>query len=433
MKKTLLALSLALIAAAPAAAQAAEPLAIGHRGASGTRPEHTFASYDRAIELGADYIEQDLQLTKDGVLVVMHDTTLNRTARGAAENCTGAVDSKTLAQIKTCSAGSWFDPAYADEKIPTLEEVFQRYGKSVNYYIETKAPEQADHMEERLLAMLDQYGLREPAVSEWQVLIQSFSADSLKKIHAIDPRLPLIQLGDSTDAHLPAIAQYAVGSGPAYGGVDAAYVSAAHALCVDVHPYTVNDTAAMQRLLDAGVDGMFTNYVDRLNGLLGDRNAPGRQGALDAKAAHDACMARFAQGPIGGTVGSQLSLTLGAPASFGAFTPGLALDYVATTTATTTSTAADTALTVSDPSATATGHLVNGAFALAQPLQVRAQSARGTSGAYGPLGAPILTYAGPVSGDVATVSFRQPIAADEGLRSGSYDKQLTFSLSTTTP
>jgi glycerophosphoryl diester phosphodiesterase len=91
-------------------AQAATPLAVGHRGASGTRPEHTFASYDRAIELGADYIEQDLQLTSDGVLVVMHDTTLNRTARGDAANCTGPVDQHTLAQIKTCSGGSWYDP-----------------------------------------------------------------------------------------------------------------------------------------------------------------------------------------------------------------------------------------------------------------------------------------------------------------------------------
>ena len=114
--------------------------------------------------MGADYIEQDLQVTSDGVLVVMHDGTLNRTTRGAAENCTGAVNTKTLAQIKTCSAGQWFGPEWVDEKIPTLEEVFQRYGKTVNYYIETKQPDPADHMEEKLLALLDKYGLREPAV-----------------------------------------------------------------------------------------------------------------------------------------------------------------------------------------------------------------------------------------------------------------------------
>src|SRR5262245_5977212 len=90
----------------------APALAIGHRGASGYAPEHTIASYDLALDLGADYIEQDLQLTKDGVLVAMHDPTLDRTARGAAENCTGLVIEKTLAQIKTCDVGTWFNQAF---------------------------------------------------------------------------------------------------------------------------------------------------------------------------------------------------------------------------------------------------------------------------------------------------------------------------------
>src|SRR5918998_1371267 len=123
-------------------------LNIGHRGASGYAPEHTFAAYDLALKLGADYIEQDLQMTKDGVLVVLHDDTLYRTARPTAESapgdCSGLVIEKILEQIKTCEVGSWFnetypqyaDPSYVGLEIPTLEEVFQRYGKSVNYYIE---------------------------------------------------------------------------------------------------------------------------------------------------------------------------------------------------------------------------------------------------------------------------------------------------------
>ncbi len=163
MKKTLALGLLALACVAPAQASAVQ-LNIGHRGASGTRPEHTFAAYDRALALGADYIEQDLQVTSDGVLVVLHDGTLNRTVRGPAENCTGAVDTKTLAQIKTCSAGEWFGAEWAGEKVPTLEEVFQRYGKTVNYYIETKSPDPEDDMETKLLALLDKYDLRESAV-----------------------------------------------------------------------------------------------------------------------------------------------------------------------------------------------------------------------------------------------------------------------------
>ena len=108
-------------------------------------------------------------------------------------------------------------PSAVDQKVPTLEEVFQRYGKTVNYYIETKQPDPADHMEEKLLALMDEYGLREPAAQRWQVLIQSFSADSLKTVHAMDPRLPLIFLGNPTVANIPSYADYAVGIGPSFG------------------------------------------------------------------------------------------------------------------------------------------------------------------------------------------------------------------------
>ena len=117
IKLLLLAALVACLAAVPAAASAApakkrQVLNIGHRGASGLAPEHTFAAYDLALSQGADYIEQDLQVTKDGVLVVIHDATLDRTATGPAANCTGAVRDKTLAQIKTCDVGNWFNAAF---------------------------------------------------------------------------------------------------------------------------------------------------------------------------------------------------------------------------------------------------------------------------------------------------------------------------------
>ena len=111
-------------------------------------------------------------------------TTLNRTVRGPAENCTGAVDTKTLAQIKTCSAGAWFGAEWEGEKIPTLEEVFQRYGKTVNYYIETKSPGPRGQDGGAAAGAAGQIRPARAAVSDWQVLIQSFSADSLKT----DPR-----------------------------------------------------------------------------------------------------------------------------------------------------------------------------------------------------------------------------------------------------
>ncbi len=133
--------------------------------------------------------------------------------------------------------------------------------------------------------------------------------------------------------------------------------------------------------------------------------------------------ATAAPGGAGGTVAATLSLTLGAPASFGAFMPGVARDYTASTTANVISTAGDATLSAADPSANAPGRLVNGAFALAQPLLV----------AGSPLPAVVKTYAGPVSNDVVTIAFQQSIGANEPLRTGSYAKTLTFTLSTTNP
>ena len=287
------------------AAHAADPvLNIGHRGASGYAPEHTIPSYDLALELGADYIEQDLQLTSDGVLVCMHDTTLERTARGAAESCTGLVSSKTLAQVKTCDVGSWFNdahpdlarPEYVGLQIPTLEEVFKRYRRRANYYIETKAPEAADHMEERLLALMARYKLVKPAARRWQVLIQSFSPASLKKIHGLDPSLPLITLvlgfgpSPALENGLDDIATYAVGVGPSDGFVSAALVAAADARCLGVHPYTVNDPAEMATLVAAGVTGMFTNVPDVLDGVLGNQAYKPKRAARRAAKARRTCV-----------------------------------------------------------------------------------------------------------------------------------------------
>jgi glycerophosphoryl diester phosphodiesterase len=268
---------------APSTESLADVINVGHRGASGRAPEHTFAAYDLALTLGADYIEQDLQLTKDGILVALHDPTLDRTARGSAANCSGLVSEKRLAQIKTCDVGQWFNdrfpeyarPEYEGLTIPTLEEVFQRYGHRARYYIETKNPDEAPGMEEALLRLMTRYDLRNPAAEQRRVLIQSFSAASLRKIHTIDAALPLIQLFPNADratihGALDEVRDYAVGIGPARASVDRSLVEAAHARCLAVHPYTVNDVAEMRALVALGVDGMFTNFPDRLELLGGD-------------------------------------------------------------------------------------------------------------------------------------------------------------------
>jgi hypothetical protein len=118
---------------------------------------------------------------------------------------------------------------------------------------------------------------------------------------------------------------------------------------------------------------------------------------------------------------------------FGPFTPGVGASYDASTTAGVISSAGDATLSVADPSANATGRLVNGAFALAQPVQARANT--GTFADVGGSAAPtaLLSYSGPVSNDTVTLGFRQAIGSNEPLRTGTYSKTLTFTLSTTTP
>ena len=136
-------------------------------------------------------------------------------------------------------------------------------------------------------------------------------------------------------------------------------------------------------------------------------------------------------GTVGGTVPATLALTLGAPAAFGAFTPGVARDYTASTTATVISTAGDATLTVADPSPTNTGHLVNGAFALPQPLQAGAGGRRPGRRLAAPT--TLKTWSAPTSNEAVTVNFKQSIGANDALRTGTYSKTLTFTLSTTTP
>lgn len=275
--------ALALLLGAGCAAPPEGPLVIAHRGASGLAPEHTRASFELAVALGVDYIEQDLQLTADGVLVILHDETLERTARGPAEDCTGPVRSRTLAELERCDFGAWFDerapeaaPRFVDERILTLDALFARFGRSVRYYIETKHPEHAPGMEEALIALLAEHDLLPSRRDPWRVIVQSFSPESLKHVQALSPDLPRVQLvhgelGAPLETVFAAVAAYAVGIAPHRSQVDADFLAGARRHGLAVHAYTVNETDEMRRLLDLGVDGLFTDRPDRMIELLEER------------------------------------------------------------------------------------------------------------------------------------------------------------------
>ncbi|HET6549564.1 MAG TPA: hypothetical protein VFG79_13960, partial [Solirubrobacter sp.] len=142
-----------------------------------------------------------------------------------------------------------------------------------------------------------------------------------------------------------------------------------------------------------------------------------------------------ADGTVGGNVPATLSLELGPPTTFGAFTPGVEATYEASTTANVISTAGDALLSVTDPSSDHPGHLVNGSFFLPEPLQARARNAANTGTAYNDVGSSLnlLQYEAPISNDAVSLQFSQKIGANDALRTGTYGKTLTFTLSTTTP
>ncbi len=262
---------------------------IAHRGASALAPEHTIAAYDLALAQGADYIELDVQRSSDGTLIVIHDATLDRTARGPTANCSGMVREKTLAQLQTCDVGAWFNqanpnlekPEFTGLRIPTLDEILTRY-PSARYYIETKDPENYPGIEADIVALLKKHNVTPGPSWPKKVVIESFSATSLVTIRGLDSSLPLVQLfvamtPAGVTSSLDQARVYAAGIGPIVSDVSLSVVQAAHSKCLVVHPYVVDDGAQMLSLLAMGVDGIFTDRPDVLRQMI-DQSTEARGG-----------------------------------------------------------------------------------------------------------------------------------------------------------
>jgi glycerophosphoryl diester phosphodiesterase len=194
------------------------------------------------------------------------------------------VAARTLDEIRRCDVGRGFNERYPErarrgfenQRVVTLDELFARWGDRVRWYPETKNPEETPGMEEALLGLIRRHGLRDAAVERGQVLIQSFSPASLHHLRSLDPELPLVQLlpgdameGRQVEAVLQEIATYAQGVGPNRTLVDAPFMATARGAGLLVHPWTVDDPKEMAHLVALGVDGIFTNFPDRLLTLLG--------------------------------------------------------------------------------------------------------------------------------------------------------------------
>jgi glycerophosphoryl diester phosphodiesterase len=275
---------------------------VAHRGASAYAPEHTLEAYRMAIRQGADYVEQDLQITRDGVLVCLHDLTLNRTTnveevfpdRFKVETVQGKearqwyVSDFTLREIKRLDAGSWFDPKYKGVGVPTWQEAIDEIKGKAGLYPETKGPETYGKLgfdrERLVLDQLKKNGLDKPTrASKTPVIIQSFSEASLKVMASRHrTRVPLVQLVGSdavrllSEEGLREVKKYAAGIGPAKALLlhNKVVVERAHALDLSVTPYTFRSGPGVlpdfkdvreemaHYLYEMGVDAVFTDNPD---------------------------------------------------------------------------------------------------------------------------------------------------------------------------
>ncbi|MCM2414774.1 glycerophosphodiester phosphodiesterase family protein [Streptomyces sp. RKAG290] len=272
-------------ATATPAASGPAPAVFAHRGASAYAPENTLAAVDKADALGFDWVENDVQFTRDGVLVVMHDTDLKRTTdveEVFPDRAPWAVRDFTAAEIARLDAGSWFGAKYAGVRVPTLRQYLDRLGHNgQNLLLEIKSPEIYPGIERATLQVLGEEGWLDPSHVRGRLVIQSFGADSVRKVHEERPDVTTGFLGTPAVADLPSYAGFADQINPTYTSISGAYVAAVHALKgphhkpLRVNAWTVNDAAHALRVAGFGVDGIITNTPDVVRAATEVREATG--------------------------------------------------------------------------------------------------------------------------------------------------------------
>ncbi|MFI2510366.1 glycerophosphodiester phosphodiesterase [Streptomyces sp. NPDC018972] len=257
---------------ARAAESSARPLVIAHRGASAYAPENTLAAVDKAAALGVDWVENDVQRTRDGELVVLHDDSLQRTTdveEVFPDRAPWKVKDFTAAEIARLDAGSWFGSAYAGARVPTLEQFLHRVERHrQKLLLEIKNPQLYPGIERQIVKVLGNEGwLDRPHVRN-RLIVQSFSADSVRTVHDLRPAVKTGFLGTPPVSDLPAYADFTDQINPSHGSLSAGYVAAVHALKgahgkpLEVCTWTVNDAAAARRVAGFGVDGIITDTPD---------------------------------------------------------------------------------------------------------------------------------------------------------------------------
>jgi len=258
---------------------------VAHRGASAYCPENTLVSFKRAIAMGADMVELDVQLTLDGEVVVFHDENLTRCTNGK-----GRIADYTLAELKKLDAGIWFDKEYKGTRIPTLVEVLSLCKNKVAVNIEIKteivAKTISGGIEEKCLKIIDQGGMRE------HIVFSSFDPRAIRHLKEIDRTVAAAVLFERRyyGSKLPSEIIELLGADAfncSQDELSKKWLTDLKLNNIPVNIYTVNDKKNMRRFLDMGVSGIFTNKPDILKRVVADiKQAQSREGKNDEYIKH---------------------------------------------------------------------------------------------------------------------------------------------------
>ena len=247
---------------------------IAHRGASGTAPENTLAAVQKAIDFGADSIEIDVRLSRDNEVFLMHDSKVNRTTNGK-----GHIRFLNSETIQKLDAGSWFSEEFTNEKVPMLRQVLSLCGGKSKLLIEVKS---ADRKRYPILCEKIAYLIKEYNAHEWTT-VQSFDTKVLDTFQWVDPNLNISKLVVYNLGLAPLKLYYDENlkrgnllSVDYLNGINVNYryatkrlVSKIHQADKKIYCWTANKTRPMKRLLKLGVDGIITNYPEKLKKLIG--------------------------------------------------------------------------------------------------------------------------------------------------------------------
>ncbi len=235
---------------------------IAHRGASGYAPENTLSAFQKGLELGANMIELDIHLSRDGELVVIHDPTLERTTNG-----TGYIKNYTVKELKQFHASKRFE-SYQGEQIPMLQEVFDLAKKRAAFAIEIKnGPILYPDIEKKLVRLIEKNDLVDDTI------VIAFYHPSLKEIKRLNPDLKtgILYAGGLIEPWKVAETVGANALHPKYDYIMADVIAEAHKRDYLVYPWTINTPREIEQWLDYGVDGIASDFPDFLAGIAKNR------------------------------------------------------------------------------------------------------------------------------------------------------------------